>query len=216
MFITLEGIDGCGKSTQLDRLRGRIEDAQRDVVVTHDPGGTPTGDALRRLLLDSDLTMHRRTEAMLFMAARGEMVERVIRPALARGSVVLSDRYLLSNIAYQSVAGGIDGEIDGGNEGGNAGGVSAAEILKHGRWAAGGVVPDLTVLLDIPVRVSLDRRRGQADDRMERRGEDYLDAVRVAYRDHVGDAAGRSVVIDADAPTEWVADRVWEEVRGRV
>ena len=134
VFITLDGIDGVGKSTQMDRLTSYLEDLGHDILQVRDPGSTEIGARLRELLLDSDLDLHRRTEAMLFMASRCEMIEKTIRPALASGKTVLSDRFLLANVVYQSIGGE----------------VSAERLWEMGRWANAGLAPDLTLLLDMP------------------------------------------------------------------
>src|SRR4030095_556719 len=106
-LIAFEGVEGAGKSTQLELLRAALEDRSREVVVTREPGGTPTGERGRALLLDPEVELHPRAEALLFAAARAELVERVIRPALERGAVVLCDRYLDSSLAYQGGARGL-------------------------------------------------------------------------------------------------------------
>ncbi|MCP4889481.1 MAG: dTMP kinase, partial [Planctomycetaceae bacterium] len=164
LLITLDGIDGVGKSTQIKRLTEHLQSQGREVLAVRDPGSTPIGMRLRQLLLESDLEMHRRTEAMLFMASRCEMVETTIQPALAAGQTVISDRFLLANVVYQSV-----------------GGKASPELLwKLGRLANGGLTPTITLLLDMPAAESMNRFDGPAD-RMEKRGEDYLEAVRQAF-----------------------------------
>jgi len=109
MFISLDGIDGCGKSTQVERLAGWLRQQGRGVVTCRDPGSTPLGEAVRKILLDRhDLAIRRRSEMLLYMAVRAQLVEEVIRPALDAGKVVVSDRYLLANVVYQGYAGGLD------------------------------------------------------------------------------------------------------------
>jgi dTMP kinase len=181
-LVTLDGIDGVGKSTQIEQLATFFRSQGHSVILTRDPGGTPVGAKLREILLDSELAMHRRSEAMLFMASRSEMVETIIRPALSRGDIVISDRYLLSNVVYQSVGGEVPAE----------------ELWRVGRWAAGGLDPDLTLLLDMPAEESIRRMKGPAD-RMESRGVDYLESVRQAYLKELPMAGGDFKIVDAGA-----------------
>jgi dTMP kinase len=181
-LVTLDGIDGVGKSTQIEQLATFFRSHGLNVTLTRDPGGTPVGARLREILLDSELAMHRRSEAMLFMASRSEMVETIIRPALQRGDFVISDRYLLSNVVYQSVGGEVPPE----------------ELWQVGRWATGGLDPDLTLLFDMPAEESIRRMKGPAD-RMESRGVEYLESVRQAYRREVHNAGGQFKIIDAAA-----------------
>jgi dTMP kinase len=180
MFITLDGIDGGGKSTQLARLCEFLRAGGNEVLAVRDPGGTPTGEAIRSLLLDSQLAMHRRSEAMLFMAARCELVQSKILPALGAGTIVVSDRFLLANVVYQSVGGDLD--VD--------------DLWRIGDWATGGLKPDLTLLLDLPAQESLARIDRPAD-RMESRGLEYLQAVRQAFLDQLPKAAKHTAIINA-------------------
>ena len=190
-LIVVDGIDGGGKTTQMVAIEDWLEGQGQTVVRFRDPGSTDVGDRLRTVLLDSDLTMHRRTEALLFMAARSELIARCIEPALERGEVVLCDRYLLSTVVHQSVGGG----------------VSPSDLWRVGRWATGGLDPDLTLLLDLPAAVSM-RRVGDETDRMESRGEDYLESVRQAYLRELPQAGGRGVVIDATAGIDDVTRQI--------
>lgn len=196
-FITIDGVDGAGKSTQIQRLADHVRELGRDVVCVRDPGSTNVGTQLRELLLDSDLVMHRRTEAMLFMASRCEMIETIIRPALNDGRVVISDRFLLSTVVYQSI-----GSADGASPG-----VDAAKLWQLGRMACDGLDPDLTIVLDMPAETSMSRWTGQAD-RMESRGIDYMRRVREAYLREVPHCGGQSAVIDADEAIDIVTERV--------
>ncbi|MEM9365759.1 MAG: dTMP kinase [Planctomycetota bacterium] len=195
-LITLDGIDGVGKSTQIQKLADRLRSMGREVALVRDPGSTEIGKRLRALLLDSDLNMHRRTEAMLFMASRCEMIEQTIRPALASGTVVISDRFLLANVVYQSVGGD----------------VAADSLWEMGRIACGGLVPDLTLLLDLPVDVAWSRIEEQ-QDRMESRGPDYLSQVRDAFLRELSKTGGDSKIIDAAASVDTVAENISKVVR---
>ena len=130
MFITLDGIDGVGKSTQIERLINYLRERGQETLLVRDPGTTEIGSKLREILLESDLELHRRTEAMLFMASRCEMVETILRPAIAEGKTVVSDRFLLANVVYQSVGGEVSPDL----------------LWQMGRLANGGLIPDLTIL----------------------------------------------------------------------
>ena len=135
MFFSFDGVDGVGKSTQIRLLADVLRGQGREVVTCRDPGGTPLGEKLRALLLDHhDVLIHRRTEMLLYMASRAQLVEEVIRPALAAGKVVVSDRYLLANVAYQAHGGGLDPD----------------DVLARRGRDLGGVVPNLVLLLDMP------------------------------------------------------------------
>ena len=166
-LIVFEGPEGAGKSTQIRLIAERLAAAGVACVAMREPGGTPTGDAIRAILLDSDHEITAATEALLFMASRAELVAREIRPALERGAVVLLDRFFLSTYAYQVVGRGLPEEE-----------VRAANALATGR-----LVPDLTLLLDVPASEGLDRAdvRGKRD-RMERSGVEFHERVGNAFR----------------------------------
>jgi dTMP kinase len=167
VLIVLEGSEAVGKSTQMRRLVGWLETAGIDVVSVREPGGTPVGDELRRLVLDPASSLSPRGEALLFMASRAELVDRVIRPALDAGRVVLVDRFFLSTYAYQVVGRGLD-ESD----------VRAANHL-----ATGGIIPTATFLLQLPLTESLGRleRRRAGRDRIERSSDDFHQRVAAAF-----------------------------------
>lgn len=190
-FISLDGIDGVGKSTQIARLADHLRGLGRDVVCVRDPGSTDVGAKLRSILLDSSVTMRRRTEAMLFMASRVEMIDQVITPALSSGKTVISDRFLLSTVVYQSV---------GGEE-------SPDWLWRMGQLANDHLSPGLTVLLDMPAAESMRRITGPRD-RMESRGVDYLELVRQAFLDQLPHTGGAAVVINAAQPPDAVAIEV--------
>lgn len=189
-FIAFEGVDRAGKTTQLRMLADRL--AQRhEVVVTREPGGTPVAEAVRVLLLAEDIDMSARCEALLFAAARADHVEHVIAPALARGAVVITDRYLDSSLAYQGVARGL----------------GLAEVEEVNVWGTQGLVPDLTFVLDLPVGAS-SSRDGQVD-RMEAQGTLFQARVRRALLDLADRDPHRYAVIDASPGVEQVAASVW-------
>jgi dTMP kinase len=195
MLIAFDGIDGAGKSTQVQRLIEFLTARGRSVLSVRDPGSTSAGEAIRGLLLNSDLEMHRRCEAFLYMAARCQLVEERIRPALAEGRIVICDRYLLANVVYQSVAGG----------------ESAETLWELGQIATQGVRPDLTLLLDLPAELAVARLDRPAD-RMESRGLEYLVQVRNGFLEHVQRAGSRHAVIDASVDIEAMHLQIVKEV----
>jgi dTMP kinase len=194
-FIALEGIDGTGKSTQCRLLADWLRGRGFTVTQCADPGGTPLGDQLRAILLDHRGDMGVVAEVCLFMASRAELVDRVIRPALEAGSAVVTDRFLLSNVAYQGHGGGLDPE----------------EVRRLGRLSTGGLEPDLSVVLDLPVAQSLFRRDRLAD-RMERRALAYHEAVRQGFLEEARARPDRVCVVDASQPVEAVSASIVKEV----
>ncbi len=165
MFIAFEGVDGTGKSTQLERCQAWIEEMGHEVLVCHDPGSTPLGLKLRELLLNrSELQIDIESEMFLFMAARAQMVAELILPALAQGRCVLCDRFLLSTVVYQGYAGNLEPQ----------------KIWEIGSVATRGCLPDLTLVFDAPLEVAM-QRLGTGRDRMESRGETFFAAVRSGF-----------------------------------
>jgi dTMP kinase len=193
VFIVLEGGDGCGKSTQAGILVGRLRELGREVVATREPGATEAGAAIRALVLGGG-DLDPRAEALLIAADRAEHVARVIRPALERGAVVVSDRYVPSSLAYQGVARGL--------------GVEAVARLSE--WATGGLEPDLVVVLDVDPAAAAGRR-SCPQDRMEREPDEFRAVVNQAYRDLAPQFGW--TLLDGTAPVEVVADQVWKSVR---
>ena len=199
-LLVFEGAEGVGKSTQLRRLGAALSAAGRPVLALREPGGTPLGDDVRRLLLDPDGDVTPAAEALLFMASRAQLVERLLRPALADGVVVLLDRFFLSTYAYQ-VAGR---------------GLPAEQVRAANRLATGDLVPDLTLVLSLPAGEGLRRaaRRGAAD-RLESAEESFHTRVVGAFEEALGAAWQRSypecgpiVGIDATGTEDEVAARV--------
>ena len=193
LFIVLEGGDGSGKSTQVKRLLAQLRESGREVVATREPGATEVGAGIRSLVLGGG-DIDARTEALLIAADRAEHVARVIRPALERSAVVVSDRHVPSSLAYQGVARGLGVE----------------EIARLSEWATGGLTPDLVVVLDVPAEVA-SRRRAGPEDRMEREPAEFRAMVNQAYRD-LADRFGWTL-LDGTGPVEEVAGQVWALVR---
>ena len=193
MFITFEGGDGSGKSTQIQSVRGWFESRGREVIVTREPGGTELGTEIRRLVQNGPEDVDARTEALLYAADRAYHVATVIRPALERGAVVLGDRYIDSSLAYQGAARSLG--VD--------------EIASLSAWATQGLYPFLTFLLDLPPEVGA-RRRTDAPDRMERESMDFHERVRHEYLRLADAEPERIVVIDAVG----TVDEVFSEIRG--
>jgi dTMP kinase len=169
-LIVFEGAEGAGKTTQIRLIAERLANAGVPIVAVREPGGTPVGDAIRQILLDSEHHMTPAAEALLFMASRAELIGREVRPALEQGNVVLLDRFFLSTYAYQIVGRGLP----------------EPEVRAANRLATGGLVPDLTLLLDVPPGEGLGRAdaRGKRD-RMERSDDEFHDRVGKAFRTFV-------------------------------
>ena len=198
-FISLEGIDGAGKSAQIGRLADWLRSTGRRVTTCRDPGSTPVGDAVRAILLDRhDLHLAATAEMFLYMAARAQLVADVIGPALARGEWVVSDRYLLSNIVYQGHAGGLDPE----------------DVRSVGGVATGGLAPDLVLLLDVDLETS-GRRLDRPLDKLERRGDGFRERLRAGYLEEAAREPDSIVVIDATAGIDDVAERIRAAVAAR-
>lgn len=206
LFLALEGPDGGGKTTQAARLTGWLRSEGLDVVSCHDPGSTAVGERLRAIVLDRKSThLGMKAEMLIYMASRAQLVEEVIRPALDAGRVVVSSRFLLSNIVYQGFAGGLD--VD--------------EIGAIGRVATGGLLPDLTIVLDVPPEVARERI-GSARDRIEDRSEAYWSRVREGFLDAARRASVAGTpcsffpapiaVIDAKGDPDMVFARIRSEV----
>ena len=204
VFITIEGIEGSGKTTQVRLLAERLERAGRAVQTTREPGGTPLGERLRELLLHDRTPMSALAELFLLLADRAEHVAGTIRPALARGEVVLCDRFSDSTLAYQAYGRGLRVEL--------------VRVADAG--ARDGLLPDLTFVLDCPVDVGLARTRkrrgGSEADRFE--GEDvaFHERVRSGFLELAGADRSRIQVIDGMLPVDDVRDRIFAEARARL
>ncbi|HEU0153102.1 MAG TPA: dTMP kinase [Arenimonas sp.] len=192
-FISIEGGEGAGKSTVINALREALAATGREVVLTREPGGTPEGEAIRALLLDPANHLVAEAELLLMFAARAQLVRQVIAPALARGAVVVADRFTDASFAYQGGGRGLDMGV----------------IAELERWAAG-LKPDLTLLLDVGVAQGLARARarGGDPDRIEREREDFFERVRATYLARAAAEPARFRVVDAGQPVQVVREAV--------
>jgi dTMP kinase len=193
MFLSLDGIDGVGKSTQMRLLVEWLEREGHRVVTCRDPGSTPLGESLRELLLHSgeDRPIGPRAEMLMYMAARAQLVDEVIRPAMDEGAVVVSDRYLMANLVYQAHAGGLPREA----------------VAAVGAVATDGVIPDRVFLLDLDPEAA-DQRRGREPDRMESRGAEYRRRLRAGFLAEAKLDPQRVTVIDATQSIEAIHEAI--------
>ncbi|MCH8047748.1 MAG: dTMP kinase [Planctomycetes bacterium] len=193
MFFSFDGIDGCGKSTQTGLFCEYLRETGREVVFCRDPGSTDLGEAVREILLDGEISeISPRSEMLLYMAARAQLVDEVIGPALAAGKVVVSDRFLLANVVYQ----------------GHARGLSPPALWQIGQVATDGIAPDLTFVLDLPVEVAAARLGGERD-RMESEGQAFHQRLRDGFLVEAKSAPNPIAVIDATASI----DKVQQQIR---
>lgn len=200
IFVSLEGGEGSGKTTQLRRIAEFLRANGRIVRETREPGGTEVGEMIREILLTRASAMTPRTELALYLASRAQLVEEVIRPALAEGSDVVCDRFMDSSTAYQ----------------GGGRGLGLEEVANMNGWAVAGIAPHLTFYFDVPARTGLSRRAAQAGesrlDRIERESLDFHERVRNAFRQIAAREPARFCVIDVEEGEA----RVWEHVRERL
>ena len=207
-LITLEGGEGAGKSTQINLLASKLKDLGKDIITTREPGGAPGAEAIRALLVERrGQTWAPLTEAILHSAARAEHVTATVRPALEKGTWVISDRFSDSTLAYQ----------------GYGLGLSKATIAALTERATGGLKPDLTLILDIPVEQGLARagrrieanKKGPAEDRYERMGLAFHERLRRGFRAIAKAEPKRCKIIDASGTVDEVAERIWAAVAKR-
>jgi dTMP kinase len=192
-FISFEGVDGAGKSTQLEWVRDFLSEHDIAVTVTREPGGTPLGEKLREILLNDNDGMHPETEALLMFAARREHLEQVIAPALARGETVLCDRFSDASFAYQGGGSGVDR--------------AKLEVLES--WVHPEIQPDLTLYFDLPIEVARQRVSSlRHPDRFEREGDAYFDRVRAAYLARAKAYPERIRVIDASEAPQTISAKL--------
>ena len=202
-FITFEGGEGAGKSTQARRLAERLRATGRTVTLTREPGGSPGAEAVRALLVSGEADRWSPiSETLLMYAARRDHIERTIAPALARGEVVVCDRFFDSTRAYQGAGGGAPQDL-----------IAALE-----RDVVGDIRPDLTLVFDLPVDVGLARAaaRGEGEARFESKGRDFHERLRAAYLAIVKAEPGRCLALDADGGVDDVEARVWAAIETRL
>jgi dTMP kinase len=202
LFITFEGSEGCGKSTQIKALAARLQQEGKAVLQTREPGGTPLGEAIRKLLqhdsAGNDMTPE--AELLLFTASRAQLTRKRILPALAEGQIVLCDRFMDSTTVYQGVARKIDVET----------------VARINQFAVGGVRPDLTVLIDIEPEVGMARAHSRSNgqpDRMESEAIEFFKAVRKGYRRLAEAEPDRFIVFDGSESINALQEQIWNSVR---
>src|ERR1017187_6038459 len=204
-LISFEGSEGSGKSTQIARLAEQLQAAGRRVVSTREPGGTEIGEQVRNIIVHNSKgdEMCAETELLLFAASRAQLVREVIAPKLIKGVIVVCDRYIDSSTVYQGVARSL----------------SLDPVQQINQFAVGDVLPDLTIVLDVPTRVSLARIQQRASDlpnRMERENIDFYNKVREGYLVLARSMPKRFFVVDGTLPEKKVRKAIWEEVRKRI
>jgi dTMP kinase len=203
IFITFEGIDGCGKSTQCELLKEYLKDNGRDLIFVREPGGTVIGERIREILLDKKNTqMTARTELLLFEAARAQITDEVIRPALEEGKIVICDRFFDSSSAYQGMARGMGMDF----------------VAGLNMAATGGLAPDVTFFFDISAEEALERRgkRGEASDRIELAGLKFQEDVRRGYLELAKESDGRVITIDATKEIDEIFEVIKDSLKGKI
>jgi dTMP kinase len=205
LFITFEGTEGCGKSTQINVLAARLQDQGQQVLQTREPGGTPLGEAVRNLLQhdEAGAGMSPEAELLLFTASRAQLTRERILPAIAKGEIVLCDRFMDSTTVYQGVARQID--------------IQAVAAIN--RFAVGEARPDLTILIDLPPEVGMARVHARSDgqlDRIEQEAIEFFQAVRAGYLNLAESEAERFLVLDGSASVEVLEQQIWAAVQPRL
>ncbi len=204
-LISFEGSEGSGKSTQISRLAAHLQKTDREVISTREPGGTEIGEQIRNIIVHNSKgdEMCGETELLLFTAARAQLVREVIAPALLRGAIVLSDRFLDSSTVYQGIGRNL----------------AADPVNQINRFAVGNVMPDLTIVIDVPEEVSLARLKQRASDlpdRMERENIDFYKKVREGYLVLAKGMPERFIVVDGTKTADAIEKKIWSEVQGRI
>src|ERR1017187_1421406 len=204
-LISFEGSEGSGKSSQIARLAEQLQAAGRRVVSTREPGGTEIGEQIRNIIVHNSKgdEMCAETELLLFAASRAQLVREVIAPALMRGAIVLSDRYLDSSTVYQGVGRNL----------------AADPVAQINRFAVGNVMPDMTIVIDVPTEIGLARLKQRASDlpdRMERENVDFYKKIREGYLVLAKGMPERFLVIDGTKSEDAIAKRIWAEVQTRL
>ena len=204
-LISFEGSEGSGKTTQIARLAKRIQQLGHDVISTREPGGTEIGEQIRNIIVHNSKgdEMCAETELLLFAAARAQLVRETIAPALLRGAIVISDRFLDSSTVYQGIGRNL----------------AADPVAQINRFAVGNVMPDLTIVIDVPEEVSLARLKQRASDlpdRMERENIDFYKKVREGYLVLAKGMPERFIVVDGTKTAEAIEKKIWSEVQTRL
>ncbi len=204
-LISFEGSEGSGKSTQIARLAAHFQKTHREVLTTREPGGTEIGEQIRNIIVHNSRgdEMCAETELLLFTAARAQLVREVIAPAILRGAIVLSDRFLDSSTVYQGIARNL----------------AADPVAQINHFAVGNVMPDLTIVIDVPTSVSLARLKQRASDlpdRMERENLDFYTKVREGYLVLAQGMPERFLVVDGTKNVDAIEKKIWTEVQTRL
>ena len=203
VFITFEGCEGCGKTTQIGLLSERLQKANKEILVTREPGGTTVGEMVRRILIGNEASnMCPETELLLFAASRAQLVREVLVPELQRGKFILCDRFLDSTTVYQGVARQL----------------AQGPVKAINDFAVGPLMPDLTIVLDIPAeesRLRVQRRINSIPDRIEKESIDFYAAVREGYLYLAKELPERLVLIDGSKDVSTVSNEIWEAVQAR-
>lgn len=192
LFISIDGIDGCGKSTQIELLANWLRENHQSVTVVRDPGGTKLGEALREILLHrEEIPLSMQAEMLMYMASRAQLVNEVILPTLEKGECLVADRFLLANVVYQGSGGGLETET----------------IWNVGGVATGGLSPDQTFVLDLPADVAMARLSGKRD-RLESRGVEYMSRVRDGFIEEAKHLGDQCLILDATESIESIHNRI--------
>lgn len=204
-LVSFEGSEGSGKSTQIGRLAERLQKTGREVISVREPGGTELGEQIRNIIVHNSKgdEMCAETELLLFAAARAQLVREIIGPALNRGAIVLSDRFLDSSTVYQGIGRNL----------------AADPVQQINRFAVGNVMPDVTVVIDVPTKVSLARihtRASDVPDRMERENIDFYEKVRAGYLVLAKSMPERFVVIDGTKTEDAIEKKIWAALKPRL
>jgi dTMP kinase len=205
LFITFEGTEGCGKSTQINALAARLQDQGQQVLQTREPGGTPLGEAVRNVLQhdEAGAGMSPEAELLLFTASRAQLTRERILPAIAKGEIVLCDRFMDSTTVYQGVARQINTQA----------------VATINRFAVGEARPDLTILIDLPPEVGMARVHARSDgqlDRIEQEAIEFFQAVRTGYLKLAESEPERFLVLDGSASVEVLEQQIWAAVQPRL
>ncbi|MCH8011111.1 MAG: dTMP kinase [Candidatus Marinimicrobia bacterium] len=197
IFITFEGIDGCGKTTQAELLESRLKQERRNIVLVREPGGTVISEQIRSIILDKNHNeMDPITETILLAASRAQLTEEIIIPNVESGNIVISDRYTDSTLAYQGFGRGLD----------------LTWLKNINKFATKDTDPDITILVDIPVEVAISRMKGKSFDRMEIEGNKFLRRVRKGYLHLAQDYSDRFIVVDGMKSIHEIQTQIWKSI----